>query len=165
MRRRRRRPIQANPLPAMEFLLQLISTPRRSPLVEEVYGSHLSMDLLDNRRRRLSGKWKSRHRHPLGQTCGTIRNRRAWMDDGRARPSCLQNGCTLVVKEKINTKRSPNAAKLFGDFFWTRKHLLGQRSIRGGAPRGAQPTRGAWAQARPGGLSHFDGLPHRLFAL
>nr|XP_045083880.1 uncharacterized protein LOC109754536 isoform X2 [Aegilops tauschii subsp. strangulata] len=85
----------------MEFLLQLISTPRRSPLVEEVYGSHLSMDLLDNRWRRLSGKWKSRHRHPLGQTCGTIRNRRAWMDDGRARPSCLQNGCTLVVKEYL----------------------------------------------------------------
>ncbi|KAM3213604.1 hypothetical protein ACQJBY_004240 [Aegilops geniculata] len=83
----------------MEFLVQLISTPIRSPLVEEVYGSHLSMDLPDNGRRRLSGQWKSRRRHPLGQTCGTVRSRRAWMDDGRARPSCLQNGCTLLVKE------------------------------------------------------------------
>ncbi|XBJ17885.1 uncharacterized protein LOC119342234 [Triticum dicoccoides] len=85
----------------MKFLLQLISTPRRSPLVEEVDGSHLPMDLLDKGRRRLSGQWKSRRRHPLGQTCGTVRNRQAWMDDGRARPSCLQNGCTLVVKEYL----------------------------------------------------------------
>jgi hypothetical protein len=38
----------------------------------------------------------------------------------------------FFTSRKINTKRSPNATKLFGDFFWTRRHLLGQRSTRGG---------------------------------
>ena len=37
----------------------------------------------------------------------------------------------VFTSQEINTKRSPNAEKLFVDFFWSRRHLLDQRSTRG----------------------------------
>ena len=61
--------------------------------------------------------------------------------------------CMFFTPQEINTKRSPNTAKLFVEFLWTRRHPMGRRSAWGGAPRGAQPTRARQeAQARPSGL-------------
>src|SRR6266536_3919701 len=34
----------------------------------------------------------------------------------------------FFTSQKINIKRSPNAAKLYGDFLWTRRHPMGQGS-------------------------------------
>ena len=60
--------------------------------------------------------------------------------------------------QEINTKRSPNATKLSGDFLWTRRHPMGQGSAWGvlwgehnppgapggpGAPWWVVPTSGA----------------------
>ena len=42
----------------------------------------------------------------------------------------------FFASQKINTKRSPNAAKLFGEFFWAKRHGMGQRNTRGVPPRG-----------------------------
>ena len=43
--------------------------------------------------------------------------------------------CLFFTSQNISTKRSPIAMKLFGDFFWTRRHPVGQRSA-GGVGRG-----------------------------
>ena len=32
----------------------------------------------------------------------------------------------FFTSQEINTKRSPNATKLYGDFLWTRRNLMGQ---------------------------------------
>src|SRR3990170_4140766 len=58
----------------------------------------------------------------------------------------------FFTSQEINTKRSPNAAKLFVDFFGP-EDIQWAGEAPGGAPRGAQPTRARLgAQARPGGL-------------
>src|SRR5215216_899014 len=49
--------------------------------------------------------------------------------------------CLFSISQEINIKRSPNTAKLFVHFLWTRRHPMGQSS-----------TWGVPAQARPGGL-------------
>ena len=74
--------------------------------------------------------------------------------------------CLFFTSQKINTKRSPNATKLFGEFFWTRRHLLGQRSTRGGLRGEHNPPGHAWGPRRAMvGCAHLGRLPHRLFAL
>ena len=60
--------------------------------------------------------------------------------------------CMFFTSQEINTKWSPNAAKLFVDFFGP-EDIQWAEEAPGGAPRGAQPTRAPLeAQARPGGL-------------
>ena len=60
--------------------------------------------------------------------------------------------CLFFTSQEINIKRSPNTAKLAGDFLWTRTPKMGQSSTWG-CPEGAQPTRARLeAHARPGGL-------------
>ena len=49
----------------------------------------------------------------------------------------------FFTSQKINTKRSPNAAKFFGEFFWARRRWMCQRSTKGvppGAPWWVVPT-------------------------
>ena len=58
--------------------------------------------------------------------------------------------CLFFTSQKINIKRSPNAVKLFVDFFGP-EDIQWDGEAPGGAPRGAQPTR-AHLGARPGGL-------------
>ena len=53
--------------------------------------------------------------------------------------------CLFFTSQKINIKRSPNAAKLFVEFLWTRRHPVGQRSTWG-CPEGGTAHQGA-----PGG--------------
>ena len=48
--------------------------------------------------------------------------------------------CFFFTSQKINTKRSPNAAKLCG-FLWTRRHPMGQRSTWG-CPEGGTTHQG-----------------------
>ena len=50
----------------------------------------------------------------------------------------------FFTSQKIKTKWSTNAAKLFGDFFWTRRHKMGQRSTRGVPRGGHNPPWRAW---------------------
>ena len=60
--------------------------------------------------------------------------------------------CMFFTSQEINTKRNPNAAKLFVDFFGP-EEIQSAGEAPGGALRGAQPTRAHLeAQARPGGL-------------
>ena len=67
--------------------------------------------------------------------------------------------CLFFTSQKINIKQSPNAAKLFGDFFGP-EDIQWAREAPRGAPRGAQPTRAhLGAQARPGGLCPPRGTP------
>ena len=71
----------------------------------------------------------------------------------------------FLTSQEINTKRSPNAAKLFGDFFGP-GDIQWIEEAPGGAPRGAQPTRARQeSQARPGGLCPPGVPPDHLFAL
>ena len=65
--------------------------------------------------------------------------------------------CLFFTSQEINIKRSPNAAKLFMDFLWTRRPPMGQSSTWG-CPEGAQPT---WAHL---GCGPLGGPPHPLFA-
>ena len=46
----------------------------------------------------------------------------------------------FFILQEINTKRSPNATKLHGDFFWTRRHIM-DPGCAWGVLRGVQPTR------------------------
>ena len=39
--------------------------------------------------------------------------------------------CLFFTLQKINIKQSPNTAKLFVDFLWTRRHPVGQRTTWG----------------------------------
>ena len=58
----------------------------------------------------------------------------------------------VFTSQEINTKRSPNATKHFEDFFGP-EDIHCAKKARGGAPRGAAPTRACLgAQARLGGL-------------
>ena len=60
--------------------------------------------------------------------------------------------CMFFTSQEINTKRSPNAVKLFVDFFRP-KDIQWAGEVPGGAPRGAQPIKACLeAEARPGGL-------------
>ena len=60
--------------------------------------------------------------------------------------------CMFFTLQEINTKWSPNATILYGDFFGP-EDTQWAKAAPGGAPRGAQPTRARLgAQARPGGL-------------
>ena len=60
--------------------------------------------------------------------------------------------CMFFTSQEINTKRSPNAAKLFVDIFGP-EDIQWAGEAPGGAPGGAQPTRARLeAQAHPGGL-------------
>ena len=60
--------------------------------------------------------------------------------------------CMFFTSQEISTKRSPNAAKLFVDFFGP-EDIQWAGEAPGGAPRGAQPTRACLGdQAPPDGL-------------
>ena len=74
--------------------------------------------------------------------------------------------CLFFTSQKINTKRSPNTAKFFGDFSRQTRHTMGQESTRGvlrgeqGPPRWEQPTKARLGpQAHPGGLCPPRGTP------
>ena len=58
----------------------------------------------------------------------------------------------FFTSQEINIKRSPNAAKVFVNYYGPEDtQWVGEAS--GGVPRGAQPTRArSGGQARPGGL-------------
>ena len=60
--------------------------------------------------------------------------------------------CLFFTSQKINIKRSPNTAKLYGDFFGL-EGTQWARAAPGGCPEGAQPTR-----ARQGPLACPCGL-------
>jgi len=63
----------------------------------------------------------------------------------------LFSACFFTSQE-MNIKRSPNAAKLLEEFFWARRHPVGQESISGLLREEHNPPGRAWRQARPGGL-------------
>ena len=68
--------------------------------------------------------------------------------------------CLFFTLQEINIKQSPNTAKLFVDFLWTRTLPMGQSCSWGGAPRGAQPTRARQGgPGAPGGLCPPRWLP------
>ena len=50
--------------------------------------------------------------------------------------------CLFFTSQEINIKRSPNTAKLFVDFLWTKRHPMGQRSTWG-CPEGGTTHQGA----------------------
>src|SRR6266536_2106428 len=52
--------------------------------------------------------------------------------------------CLFFTSQNISTKRSPNAAKLFVEFFWTRRHPVGQRSTWGVLQGEHNPPGRAW---------------------
>ena len=73
--------------------------------------------------------------------------------------------CMFFTSQEINTKRSPNVAKVFGDFFGP-EDIQWAEEAPWGAPMGAQPTRARQeAQARPGGLCPPLVPPDCLFTL
>ena len=53
--------------------------------------------------------------------------------------------CMFFVSQKIHIKRSPNAMKLYGDFLWTRRNMLGPGCTWG------SPEEGTTHQGAPGG--------------
>ena len=67
--------------------------------------------------------------------------------------------CLFLVLQNISTKRSPNATKLFGDFFGPEDNL-GAKEAPGGGPWGPQDTRVRRRPlARPNGLWGSRGSP------
>ena len=74
--------------------------------------------------------------------------------------------CMLFTSQEINTKRSPNAAKLFGDFLCTRRKMLGP-GCTWGESRGGDNLPGHAKRPRHAlvGCAHLGGLPNRLFPL
>ena len=50
--------------------------------------------------------------------------------------------CLFFTSQEINIKRSPNTAKLLGEFLWTRTPRMGQSSTWG-VPRGGTTHQGA----------------------
>ena len=53
--------------------------------------------------------------------------------------------CMFFTSQKINTKRSPNATKLYRDFLWNKWKILGPGYTWGG------PEEGTTHQGAPGG--------------
>ena len=75
--------------------------------------------------------------------------------------------CMFFTSQEINIKRSPNATKLYRDFFWTRRNPMGQSCTWGcpeggtthqpGAPRWVVPT--SVASRTPSSPYKFTNIP------
>ena len=73
--------------------------------------------------------------------------------------------CLYFTLQNINTKQSPNAVKLFKDFFCTRRRRMVQESTRGEARGEHNPPGRAWGPRRAQvGCAHLVGPLWYLFA-